>query len=179
MSETPPNLWLSRGIMADSTTSRAGSKPPKPKKPRPDFPLFPHATGRWAKKIRGKFHYFGKVANDPDGQAALVLWLEQKDDLLAGRTPRVNMEGFTLRELLDRFVVSKRHLLDTQEISAKHFAELYGTCRRIGDAFGLTGWSSTLRAMILIVSEVYCRTMGAYAAGQRSPAGAERVQIRL
>lgn len=106
-------------------------------KPHPDFPLFPHATGRWAKKVRGKFAFFGKVADDPKGEKALELWLEQKDDLLAGRTPRVKAEGFTIRELLDRFVVSKKHLLDTREISAKHFAELYATCRRIGDAFGL------------------------------------------
>jgi integrase len=123
--------------MANSTTNRAGSKPSKSQKPRPDFPLFPHATGRWAKKIRGRFQFFGKVADDPEGEAALLLWNEQKDDLLAGRTPRVKAEGFTLRELLDRFVVGKRHLLDTHEISAKHFAELYATCRRIGDAFGL------------------------------------------
>jgi hypothetical protein len=33
--------------------------PQKPSKPFPDFQLFPHITGRWAKKIKGKLHYIG------------------------------------------------------------------------------------------------------------------------
>jgi hypothetical protein len=27
------------------------------------FPLTPHPTGRWCKKIRGKIHFFGKLAD--------------------------------------------------------------------------------------------------------------------
>ena len=52
-------------------------KSERPAKPRHDFPLFPHLTGRWAKKVRGKFHYFGKVAGDEKGQAALDQWLNR------------------------------------------------------------------------------------------------------
>ena len=69
------------------------TRPDRPAKPRPDFPLFPHRNGRWAKKVRGKFCYFGKWADDPKGEAAEVLWKAQKDDLLAGRMPRTSTDG--------------------------------------------------------------------------------------
>ncbi len=83
--------------MAKSSRS---SNPSKFQKPRPDFPLFPHATGRWAKKVRGKLHYFGRCADDPKGQAALNKWLDQKDELLAGRKPRVKTgDELTVKDL--------------------------------------------------------------------------------
>ena len=82
----------------------------KPKKPYRDFPLFPHATGRWAKKIRGKTHYFGYWRDQPGNgwQAAIDLYTNQRDDLHAGRTPRVTGDGLTVKDLLNRFLTGRR-----------------------------------------------------------------------
>ncbi len=53
----------------------------KPEKPYDDYPLFAHDNGQWAKKIRGKLHYFGPWA---DPSAALADFLKQRDYLFAG-----------------------------------------------------------------------------------------------
>ncbi len=100
----------------------------KPAKPRPDFPLFAHAAGVWAKKVRQRLHYFGPW-DDPEG--ALKRWLDRKDDLLAGRIPRPKTEGLTLRDLADRFLTAKRHLADTGEIALRTYTDYCTICRRV------------------------------------------------
>src|SRR6516162_1580977 len=114
---------------ANSTTAGSAGKPAKPSKPYPEFPLFPHATRRWAKKIRGKFHYFGPWA-DPDG--ALAKYLEQKDALHAGRTPRVKPEGLTVRDLANQFLTNKQDLLDNHEITRRTWLEYDAHVRAAG-----------------------------------------------
>lgn len=74
------------------------SRKSRSRKPHSDFPLTKHPRGYWCKKVKGKLHYFGKIECDEKGQAALSLWLEQKDDLLAGRTPRAKREGLTVAD---------------------------------------------------------------------------------
>ncbi len=123
---------------AETTTApgKPRTTPGKPDKPRPDFPLFAHAVGQWAKKILGKMHYFG-TWDDPT--AALQKYLDQKDALHAGRMPRARSEdAFTVRDLLNRFMVSKDHLQDTGEITARTRNDYFATCERIGQAFGLS-----------------------------------------
>jgi integrase len=92
----------------------------KPAKPYPDFPLFPHAAGVWAKKIRGKLHYFGPWA-DPD--AALAKYLEQKDALHAGKKPRPEAGSATVKDVVNAFLNHKKALLDAGELSPHTWAK--------------------------------------------------------
>ena len=110
-----------------STASRPAKKV---KKPYPGFPLFPHATGRWAKKIRGRFVYFGKTSDDPQGEKALerfnLAWPYLKD----GRTPPpVDVgDGCTLQLLANAFLTAKRHKVDAGELGRRSFEDYYGVC---------------------------------------------------
>jgi len=114
------------------------------RKPRPDFPLFPHASGRWAKKIHGKFRYFGPMAADSLGEAALQRWLDEKDDLLARREPRRG-GGVTIKYLCDAFLTAKEALVDAGEISRSHFFDYKAGCLRVADTFGRQTPVDTLR----------------------------------
>lgn len=77
-----------------------------PQKPYPEFPLYPHGRGQWAKKIRGKTHYFGRIA---DGwEAALETYEKEVHDLRLGRTPRRTeaIEGLTFARLCNKYLAA-------------------------------------------------------------------------
>lgn len=94
--------------------------PAKPSKPYPEFLLFCHGSGQWAKKIRGKLFYFG-VWSDPG--AALKKYLEQEGALHTGRKPREATGGTTVKDIANAFLNHKQALLDgrtpAQVIAAK------------------------------------------------------------
>lgn len=117
------------------STAKLGAGKVKPEKPYPEFPLFAHATNRWAKKIRGKLVYFGPWA---DPEAALHKYLDQKDDLHAGRTPRTEGGGLTIRDLCNRFLMSKRRIVETGELTHRSYVDYNAATDRIVACFGRT-----------------------------------------
>lgn len=115
----------------------------KPKKPHPDFPLTLHSSGQWCKKVLGKIHYFGR---DPD--AALKRWLDEKDDLLAGRLPRsrtADAGTARLRDLVNKFMESKDSKLRSGELSIYTWREDDAACDELVKAFGTARQVADLR----------------------------------
>jgi hypothetical protein len=103
---------------SNSKTRRRKTASNRPDKPYPDFPMTPHAGGKWVKKIRGKLHYFGRWGRMRDGkmerlpddgwQEALKLFKAQWPDLKEGHKPRGVKDGqLTLAELCNRFLTAK------------------------------------------------------------------------
>ena len=114
-------------MKSKSTVNHSDRKPAKPQKPRPDFPLYAHAVGKWAKTIKGKSYFFGKWG-DPEG--VLIEYLDAKDDLYAGRTPGAK-GGLTLRDLCNAFMQSKRIDLDVGKLSPRTFVDYDLVCKRL------------------------------------------------
>jgi hypothetical protein len=93
--------------------------------PHPDFPLFLHQTSQWAKKVRGKMHFFGK-----DPEAALKLWNDEKGRILAGDAPRLHPGRCSVRDVVNRFLEAKRRL-ETGELSARSWRDYHQTAARL------------------------------------------------
>src|SRR5262245_14956371 len=125
---------------AHSTPAQTPAKAPiqtpaqTPAKPeRPDgSPLFWHASGRWCKKIRGKQHYFGRGSHAD----ALAEYDHQKGDLHSGRTSRPEDDGLTVYLLCAKFLITKKGLRDSDDLSPHTFRDYGDVCRLITKAFG-------------------------------------------
>jgi integrase len=138
-----PDIALARYLGRTSNPKRIASpaKSAKPPKPHRDYPLYAHASGQWAKRVRNKVHYFGPWA-DPD--AALAKWLKQRDDLLAGREPESG-DGLTVGRLANLFLASKQRLVDSGELTQRSWNDYRAICARVVRVFGPGRLAANLR----------------------------------
>gem|GEM_PF-6804621 len=105
----------------------------RPVKPYPEFPLTAHPTGLWCKAINGKTWYFGPWARRQNGklvrlpddgwQDALNRYIDQREDLYAGRAPGIVTSEITVGDLCEQFLSAKLNLLNNGEIVPRTFSD--------------------------------------------------------
>jgi integrase len=142
--DAPPAERLHSNPPPKPTRSKRKAKGGRKKvaKPYPDFPLTPHASGKWCKKIRGKLHYFGRV---DDWRGALEEYQRIADDLHAGRQPDPNPAALTVRDLLNRFLQEREQRLNAGELNARTWQGYRRSADLIAAHFGLGRSLDTLR----------------------------------
>jgi integrase len=108
--------------MADSIAKPAICKPDRPYS---DFPLYPHDTKRWSKKIKGKTHYFGPW---DDWKGALERYQYERDYLYAGKTPPPkNADAYTVGILINDYLRFKDDKVQSNELSQRTWDDLKRT----------------------------------------------------
>lgn len=127
-----------------TTTSSAA----KPTKPYPEFPLYSHRNGQWAKKIKGVTRFFG-MWDDPDG--ALKVYLAEVHDWQAGRNPRkMGVErassGVGIAEIMNHYISDVDERVGRGDVSKRHFKDVVESCKLVTQCFGRETFVSTLKA---------------------------------
>lgn len=136
--------------MPKSSRLLATRKPSKPAKPYEGYPLFAHASGRWAKKILQKLRFYGRWATtvkgdivpveDVDASAAEALaefnrcWPYHKEGREA--PPKDAPAGCTIRDLCNAFLRSKQGAVEDGDLSQYSFSEYHRTTDAIMAHFG-------------------------------------------
>ena len=145
--------------MSQFTGSRTSRKAiAKPKKPYPKYPLSPHPSGKWQKKILGRICYFGSWARRVNGRLervegdgwkeALADYENQAKYLHAGEPVPEHpeqSEGLTVLELCNAFLESKQRKVDSGEIGLRMFQDYKEIKNLLLATFGGTGLVQTLK----------------------------------
>lgn len=109
------------------------SQKKRPDKPYPEFPLYAHSGGRWAKVINYKTHYFG-TWNDPKG--ALKEYLTALPYIKSGLTPPVGGDGYNLGCLCSEFYDFQKERFRQKEIGARHLKDIDDHNKYLLSVFG-------------------------------------------
>jgi hypothetical protein len=91
------------------------------------FPLHLLATGRWAKKIRGRRHYFGV-----DRDKALAEYVRVRADLEGGmlHSPK-GEDALTVFDLVNNFLHARRADVESDGLSTRRWDEYKATTETI------------------------------------------------
>lgn len=116
-------------VIPRSDTPTGSIEMDKPEKPTHDFPLFAHASGKWAKKINGRTRYFGRW-DDP------VSALEAYRKLAGVKDDTVSRLGPSLESACNQFLAAKDQQRTAGELASRSFEEYRRTCKRLVEHLG-------------------------------------------
>jgi site-specific recombinase XerD len=99
----------------------------KPDKPYPDFPLYAHSCGKWARKIGGKIKYFGKWS---DPQAALL-------EYEASLRVEINLPPtFTVQLAANTFLTARKKMVANGTLSERSYQSYRRSLKRFAAFIG-------------------------------------------
>jgi integrase len=129
--------------MAIADSTRASRE--KPDKPYASFPLYPHASGKWAKKSAGRLFYFGRW-DDPQG--ALRDYQQWLDDNRGNPAPTTRGKAaITIDELVNSFLAAQDARLAAKEIAPRTFHSMFRTAKLLINHFGRQRQVATIRPL--------------------------------
>lgn len=115
----------------------------KPAKPYPEFPLYAHSVGQWAKKIRGKTYYFGLWA-DPDG--AMANYTSRREELESGIRPAPAKRELDVSTICNMFLARKKASASSGELANRTWVEYKSACDFVAEVFGKSRLVADLRS---------------------------------
>ncbi|HEX8339531.1 MAG TPA: hypothetical protein VF624_01350 [Tepidisphaeraceae bacterium] len=123
-----------------------------PAKPYPDFPLYAHGNGQWAKKISGKRCYFGRwqPPNAPDyrttWQAALENYHRFLERQARGAAITADPRSIDLRTLINAYLAHKHAQAKAGTFSPRSFGDARGILRGYRETIGAAATVAQLEA---------------------------------
>lgn len=134
---------------SETTRARKPKKQDKPDAPYDGFPLYAHASGRWAKKVNKKTRFYGRWGTMVAG---MIVWADDIDATARkakaefdrcwmyhsqGREapPTDAGEYVTLEDLANKYLEFKENRVG-KELSLYTFTECHRTCEMLIEHFG-------------------------------------------
>jgi integrase len=114
--------------VADSTTAS------KPNKPYPEFPLYAHATKRWAKKVKGKTWFYGPW-NDWQGALEFFQYAIHYHQQGIAAPPR-DVQALTVSVLVNTFLERQESRVQSGELSKRSWDDYKQVSTIMVDQFG-------------------------------------------
>ena len=105
-------------------------RPPEARETPPRLPAFPASQRPLGQEGPRQVRLLRQVGRRSQRRTPpAALWADQKDDLLAGRTPRANRDGLTVGDLCNHFLTAKEQQRDAGDITPRTFADYFTTAQ--------------------------------------------------